>query len=109
MSNQKPRHSSARTFLYPVQFFELLCSFSAARLLPAITGLFSHADLFDHINPGHTLRYQSVNLPQLHDNLLGLGSFSSHRWLSAFLIVGADHFKREAQHLKFRTFSEHKD
>ncbi|MEP2656376.1 MAG: hypothetical protein ABJH07_11575, partial [Sedimentitalea sp.] len=43
--------------------------------------------------PGHALPHQNFNLPQLHDNLFRLGSLDSHSWSSAFLTIGADHFK----------------
>ncbi|MGC1495437.1 MAG: hypothetical protein WA790_06485, partial [Sulfitobacter sp.] len=37
--------------------------------------------------------HQNFNLPQLHDNLFGLGSLNRHSWSSAFLTIGADHCK----------------
>jgi hypothetical protein len=36
---------------------------STVFLLSAIMGLFSHADLSDCVNPGHTLPHQDFNLP----------------------------------------------
>ena len=41
----------------------------------------------------HSLAGQCFNLPQLHDNLFGLGSLNGHLGSSAFLTVGPDHFK----------------
>ena len=33
------------------------------------------------------------NLPQLNDNLFGLGSLNDHLWSCAFMTIGPDHFK----------------
>jgi hypothetical protein len=41
-------------------------------LTPTIECLFSHTNLPDRIQTWHTLPRQSLNLPQLHDNLLRL-------------------------------------
>ena len=68
-------------------------SLSAVLLLPAIIGLFSHADLSDRIDLRQALPHQNFNLPKLHDNLFGLGSLNRHSWFYAFLTIGADHFK----------------
>jgi hypothetical protein len=94
------RHGPTKTivlFLEPLQFLELFRAHSAVLFLPAVIGLFRHADLTDRIYPGHPLPHQNFNLPQLHDNLFRLRSLNRHLWSSVFLNIGGTNSKGEAQ------------
>ena len=65
-------------FLRQRQVLGLFRVHSAVLILPAKIGVFSHTNLTDRIKPGHALPHQNLNLPQLHDNLFGLGSPNGH-------------------------------